>query len=63
MGGNECKYDKVTYEFIWKKVDILGIYEISDDENALVIETFLGNLSEVIFEKIKFQGSCNCRGF
>jgi hypothetical protein len=33
-----------------KKLRILGIYAISDDENALVKEDFWGKLNEVIVE-------------
>ena len=33
-----------------KKLCILGIYALSDDENPLVKEDFLGKLNEVIIE-------------
>jgi len=49
-----------------KKVCILGIYAVSDDENAVVKEDFLGKLNEVIVEignprEILIAGDFNSR--
>ena len=49
-----------------KKLCILGIYAISDDENALVKEDFLGKLNEIIVEignsrEILIAGDFNSR--
>ena len=41
---------KLHMNLYGKKLCILGIYAISDDENALVKEDFLEKLNEVIFE-------------
>ena len=50
MGGNKWKYDKYIFEPIWETLCILGIYAISDDENALVKDNFGGKLNDVIIE-------------
>ena len=41
---------KVHMNLFGKNLCILGIYAISDDENALVKEDFWGKLNEVIVE-------------
>ena len=44
---------KLHMNLFWKKSCILGIYAISDDENAIVKEDFFwwgGKLNEVIVE-------------
>jgi len=43
LEGSKWKCDKVTLELILKKFCILGIYAISDDENAAVREDLLVN--------------------
>jgi hypothetical protein len=49
-----------------KKLCILGIYAISDDENVLVKEDFLGKLNEVVVQignsrEILIAGDFNSR--
>jgi hypothetical protein len=49
-----------------KKLSILGIYAISDDETAVVKEDFFGKLNEVIAEigntrKLLIAGDFNSR--
>jgi hypothetical protein len=41
---------KLHMNLLGKKLCILGIYAISDDETVLVKEDFLGKLNEVIAE-------------
>ena len=41
---------KLHMNLFVKKLCILGIYAISDDENAVVKEDFLGKLNEIIVE-------------
>ena len=50
MGSNKWKYDKLHTNLFWKNWCILGIYAISDDENALAKKDFFGKLNEVIVE-------------
>jgi hypothetical protein len=47
INGNTIKF---YMNLFGKKLYILGIYAISDDENALVKEDFFGKLNEVIVE-------------
>jgi hypothetical protein len=47
LNGNTIKLQMILF---WKKLCILGTYAISDDENAVVKEDFLGKLNEVIAE-------------
>jgi len=46
-----------------KKLCILGIYAIRNDENAVVKEDFWGKLNDVIVEIGKLSGNFNCRIF
>jgi hypothetical protein len=57
---------KIYMNLFGKKLCILGIYAISDDENALVKEDFFGKLTEVITEignarEILIAGDFNSR--
>jgi len=57
---------KINMNLFGKKLCILGIYAISDDENALVKEEFWGKLNEVITEigtsrEILIAGDFNSR--
>ena len=57
---------KLHMNLFGKKVCILGIYAVSDDENAVVKEDFLGKLNEVIVEignshEILIAGDFNSR--
>ena len=57
---------KLHMNLFGKKLCILGIYAISDDENAVVREDLMGKLNEVIVEignprEILIAGDFNSR--